>query len=161
MLRLVFNDLLFGYQERKLFGPLTLVRYLGVCRGCAPADVRVDPWLQQDSSTFSGSGALAVSSSKFRPPECPLLRASLQPPPHLELRRGGGWGLAKAAELNGMPGPAHLLELKDSIPLTTEQVSAIQAVFDRMRADAIAEGERLIALEQALEDALSLALHNG
>jgi hypothetical protein len=29
-----------------------------------------------------------------------------------ELRRGGGWGFAKSAELNGMPGPAHLLELK-------------------------------------------------
>ena len=29
-----------------------------------------------------------------------------------ELRAGRGWGLAKAAELNGMPGPAHLLELR-------------------------------------------------
>ena len=29
-----------------------------------------------------------------------------------ELRRGGGWGLALPAELNGVPGPAHLLELK-------------------------------------------------
>lgn len=28
-----------------------------------------------------------------------------------ELRRGGGWGLALPAELNGRPGPAHLLEL--------------------------------------------------
>ena len=37
-----------------------------------------------------------------------------------ELRRGGGWGLALAAELNGMPGPAHLLELKDQIPLTPD-----------------------------------------
>lgn len=27
-----------------------------------------------------------------------------------ELRRGGGWGLAKAAKLNGLPGPVHLLE---------------------------------------------------
>lgn len=70
-----------------------------------------------------------------------------------QLRRGSGWGLAKAAELNGMPGPAHLLELKDDIPLTAEQVSAIQAIYDRMRADAIAEGERLIAREQALETA--------
>lgn len=70
-----------------------------------------------------------------------------------ELRRGGGWGLAKAAELNGMPGPAHLLELKDDIPLTSDQVSAIQAIFDPMQEAAIAEGERLIALEQTLEDA--------
>jgi Spy/CpxP family protein refolding chaperone len=70
-----------------------------------------------------------------------------------ELRRGGGWGLAKAAELNGMPGPAHLLEMKGSIPLTGEQVSAIQEIYERMQADAIAEGERLIARERALEAA--------
>jgi hypothetical protein len=65
-----------------------------------------------------------------------------------ELRRGGGWGLAKAAELNGMPGPAHLLELKDAIPLSDEQVAAIAEIFATMKADAIVEGERLI-LEEA------------
>lgn len=70
-----------------------------------------------------------------------------------ELRRGGGWGLAKAAELNGMPGPAHLLELKSEIPLTAQQVSEIEALFDTMRQDAIREGEQLIAAERSLEDA--------
>jgi len=70
-----------------------------------------------------------------------------------EPRQGGGWGLAKVAELNGMPGPAHLLELKNEIPLSNDQVSAITAIFERMRADAIAEGERFIAREQALEEA--------
>lgn len=70
-----------------------------------------------------------------------------------ELRRGGGWGLAKAAELNGVPGPAHLLELKDAILLSDDQVAAISDIFATMKADAIAEGERLIAHEQALEDA--------
>jgi Spy/CpxP family protein refolding chaperone len=69
-----------------------------------------------------------------------------------ELRRGGGWGFAKPAELNGMPGPAHLLELKDQIGLRPEQAAAIQSIFDRMRANAIHEGERLIALEQALDE---------
>jgi hypothetical protein len=70
-----------------------------------------------------------------------------------ELRRGGGWGLAKAAELNGVPGPAHLLELKDEIPLSDVQVAAIGEIFATMKAEAIAEGERLIAHERALEDA--------
>jgi Spy/CpxP family protein refolding chaperone len=70
-----------------------------------------------------------------------------------ELRRGGGWGLALAAELNGMPGPAHLLELKDEIPLTHDQVTAIEKIFQQMKADAIAAGEKLISAEQALEDA--------
>ena len=71
-----------------------------------------------------------------------------------ELRRGGGWGLARAAELNGMPGPAHLLELKDQIPLTADQATAISAIFRDMRAAAIIEGERLISREEALETAI-------
>ena len=70
-----------------------------------------------------------------------------------ELRRGGGWGLAKAAELNGVPGPAHLLELKDEIALSADQIAAISAIFAAMQADAIGEGERLIAREQALDQA--------
>jgi len=70
-----------------------------------------------------------------------------------ELRQGGGWGLARAAELNGMPGPAHLLELKDRIPLSTGQVAAITTIFRNMRVAAITEGKRLIAGEETLEKA--------
>ncbi len=72
-----------------------------------------------------------------------------------ELRRGGGWGLAKAAELNGVPGPAHLLELKDEIPLTPDQVGQISAIFADMKKAAIAAGEKLIALETGMEDHFS------
>ena len=72
-----------------------------------------------------------------------------------ELRRGGGWGLALPAELNGMPGPAHLLELKDQIPLSQDQIEKVQALFDDMRNAAIPAGERLIAAEAALEAAFS------
>ena len=78
---------------------------------------------------------------------------SLSPEDIAELRRGGGWGFAKAAELNGMPGPFHLLELKDDIPLTREQVTAIAAIHERMREAAVAEGEHFIAAERSLEDA--------
>lgn len=76
---------------------------------------------------------------------------SLSPDDIVELKRGGGWGLAKAAELNGVPGPAHLLELKDAIPLNEEQVSEIEEIYRSMKSDAIREGERLIALERTLE----------
>jgi hypothetical protein len=72
-----------------------------------------------------------------------------------ELRRGGGWGLALAAELNGMPGPAHLLELKDQIPLAPDQVAKTQVLLDEMRRAAIPTGERLIAAEKALEAAFA------
>ena len=45
-----------------------------------------------------------------------------------DLLNGRGWGLAKSAELNGVPGPAHLLEMKSEIGLSSEQVSAIKAI---------------------------------
>ena len=72
-----------------------------------------------------------------------------------ELERGGGWGLALAAELNGMPGPAHLLELKEKIPLGSDQVAKVQALWDEMRKAAIPTGQRLIAAEKALEEAFA------
>ncbi len=70
-----------------------------------------------------------------------------------EIARGGGWGLARAAELNGVPGPTHLLELADEIGLSEQQRQAIEAVRAQMQADAIAAGERFIAAEQALDEA--------
>ncbi len=68
-----------------------------------------------------------------------------------ELRRGGGWGLAKAAELNGYPGPAHVLELGAELGLSAEQRTAIQMLFDRMQTASKEEGERLIGFEKTLE----------
>ena len=76
---------------------------------------------------------------------------SLSPDDISELKRGGGWGLAKAAELNGVPGPAHLLEMKDEIPLDAMQVSTITQIFEQMRKQAIRQGLKLIALEMELE----------
>ena len=68
-----------------------------------------------------------------------------------ELRNGGGWGLAKAAELNGVPGPAHLLELGDAIGLTADQRKAVEAIRAAMRTAAIGQGRRLIDLEAELD----------
>ncbi|WP_422037974.1 hypothetical protein [Roseibium sp.] len=72
-----------------------------------------------------------------------------------ELRQGRGWGLALPAELNGHPGPVHLLELKDELALTPEQVDTIAQIFEDMTSDAIAAGERLILAEAALSDAFA------
>lgn len=69
------------------------------------------------------------------------------------LRAGEGWGLAKAAELNGHPGPAHLLEHADALGLTAGQRRAVQAAFDAMNADARALGAPLIEAEARLDAA--------
>lgn len=72
-----------------------------------------------------------------------------------ELRQGRGWGLALPAELNGVPGPAHLLELQDELGLSEDQISAIRAIHAEMRAEAIEVGRRLIEAEAALDAAFA------
>jgi hypothetical protein len=68
-----------------------------------------------------------------------------------DLRAGRGMGLALAAELNGYPGPMHALELAERLRLTAEQKQRLQKLFDAMKAEAIAAGERLIAGERELD----------
>lgn len=67
------------------------------------------------------------------------------------LRKGGGWGFAKAAELNGLPGPIHVLELADALNLSADQKARITRLFERMRSAAVPLGRRLIAQEQRLD----------
>ena len=69
-----------------------------------------------------------------------------------ELKNGKGWGLAKAAELNGVPGPAHLLEMKDEIDLSAKQVRAIEDLYKKMKQEAIPLGLELIELERELNN---------
>jgi Spy/CpxP family protein refolding chaperone len=67
------------------------------------------------------------------------------------LRKGEGMGMAKAAELNGYPGPAHVLALAAQLGLTEDQQRQVTAIFDRMSAAAKPLGSELIAREEALD----------
>jgi hypothetical protein len=69
-----------------------------------------------------------------------------------ELKNGEGWALAKAAELNGVPGPAHLLEMKKEIGLSSKQVREIEDLYNKMKQEAIPLGFELIELEKELND---------
>ncbi|NNF79440.1 MAG: hypothetical protein HKN05_15545 [Rhizobiales bacterium] len=68
-----------------------------------------------------------------------------------QLKNGAGWGLAKSAELNGLPGPVHLLELRDQIMLSQTQVGEIKKIHSTMKRRAIKFGHQLILLERALD----------
>lgn len=72
-----------------------------------------------------------------------------------ELRTGKGWGLAKAAELNGVPGPVHLLEMKSEIQLSGEQIEQIEGLYDEMKERAVPLGLQLIDLEGELNKAFA------
>jgi hypothetical protein len=68
---------------------------------------------------------------------------------------GNGMGFAKAAELNGYPGPAHVLALAEPLALTGRQRADTEAVFARMQSEARALGERLVVEERALDRAFA------
>ncbi|MGB0732328.1 MAG: hypothetical protein ACPGPF_01135 [Pontibacterium sp.] len=67
------------------------------------------------------------------------------------LTQGKGWGLAKPAELNGVPGPAHILELKEQLELTAQQESTIQALWQDMNQQAQTYGARYLQSEAKIE----------
>jgi Spy/CpxP family protein refolding chaperone len=68
-------------------------------------------------------------------------------------RAGRGMGLAKPAELNGFPGPMHVLELGKDLALTDAQRAKVQAVMDSMKAKGRALGEKYVAAELAVDAA--------
>jgi len=80
---------------------------------------------------------------------------TLSPEDIQQLKEGRGWGLAKAAELNGVPGPIHLLELKEEIGLTPAQTQEIETIYGEMKNKAMALGSRLIELERELNKAFA------
>jgi len=67
-----------------------------------------------------------------------------------DLRAGHGMGLALAAELNGYPGPMHVLELADALALTPGQRARTAELIAAMRAEAISVGEEVIRREAEL-----------
>jgi len=68
-----------------------------------------------------------------------------------DLLAGRGMGLARAAELNGYPGPMHVLELAAELELSPEQASRTQALFKNVKARATDIGRQLVEEERALD----------
>ena len=71
-----------------------------------------------------------------------------------QLENGEGWGLAKAAELNGLPGPVHLLEIVDrgEMHLNADQLVRIRDLYQEMKDRAIPVGLKLIEQERDLNN---------
>jgi Spy/CpxP family protein refolding chaperone len=67
------------------------------------------------------------------------------------LLQGQGMRLALAAELNGYPGPLHVLEHADALQLTPVQRTRAQALLGRHKAEARELGARLVAAEGDLD----------
>lgn len=76
---------------------------------------------------------------------------ALSPEETEQLLSGHGMGLALPAELNGYPGPKHVLELADELELDEEQRDAVSKVFDAMIRKAIDLGFEVVGAERRLD----------
>ncbi len=64
---------------------------------------------------------------------------------------GQGMGLARAAELNGYPGPMHVLEFADRLQLTNNQEETTRALMAQHKAEVRRLGIRLVEAERELD----------
>lgn len=72
-----------------------------------------------------------------------------------DLLAGKGMEQARAAELNGYPGPMHTLELAQQLALTAAQKSASEELMLKHKAEARALGAQLVEAEQELDKAFA------
>ena len=80
---------------------------------------------------------------------------SLSPQEISNYLEGKGAGMAKAAELNHYPGPAHVLELAHTLALSETQIRNTQSLFNAMQLGAQRLGKALVEKEQALDQAFA------
>jgi len=71
------------------------------------------------------------------------------------LQTGAGMAYAKAAELNGYPGPAHVLELAAQLQLNSDQRAATEKLMEQHKSKARTLGVQLVDAERALDSAFA------
>ena len=92
-----------------------------------------------------------TTASPYQGQESQDIKA-LSPDEVAGLLDGSGLGYAKAAELNGYPGPRHVLDLEEPLDLTPEQRRRVEESFSKMQKSARTLGEKLVAAERKLDD---------
>ncbi len=74
------------------------------------------------------------------------------------LKKGAGTpfgGMAKLAELNGYPGPKHVLDLTLQLELNEIQIEQIDNIYQNMKFEAVILGEKIITVESQLNKKFS------
>lgn len=99
--------------------------------------------------TCLGTAAMAQASSYAGEERRDI--KSLSPQEVTALLAGQGAGFAKAAELNGYPGPAHVIELADQLALSSQQRQSTQRLMNEHRERARRLGAEVVDAERTLD----------
>jgi Spy/CpxP family protein refolding chaperone len=126
---------------------MTIFRLLAVTSGLVTF-VGTDVALSQTAG--HGSHRVAPNSNSYAGQDARSV-TSLSADEVKDYLAGKGMGLAKPAELNGFPGPAHVLELADALGLTPDQRLAVERSKERMLVRAKSAGERYVSAEMAVD----------
>jgi LTXXQ motif family protein len=78
---------------------------------------------------------------------------ALSPEQMADLREGRGMGASLPAELNGVPGPIHVLHLSQRLKVTPEQQAALERISTDMKSSAQQLGAQVIGAEKDLDRA--------
>lgn len=103
---------------------------------------------------FGGCAGESTVPSPYAGSEMREIKA-LDPAEVAGLLAGEGQGFALAAELNGLPGPRHVLDAAEALELSAAQSARVQAIFDAMSAEAIRLGTALVEGEHELDRILA------
>ena len=122
----------------KMRGTLSFGWILGVCMAASVSPLAAQHRHEHARSPYAGEQERDI--------------AALSPQDVAMLEEGEGMGMAKAAELNHFPGPAHVLDMADALGLSAEQRAGVQRLLESMRERAIARGAEVLAEERRLND---------
>lgn len=102
------------------------------------------------AAALCASGAVSAQHAPYAGQEQRSIKA-LSDEDVAALLAGHGAGFAKAAELNGYPGPLHVLELAGPLGLSEAQRAATETLMAEHKARARALGAELVDAERALD----------
>ena len=101
-------------------------------------------------ASITTAAVTAFAASPYVGQESREIKA-LSPEDTSAYQAGKGMGFAKAAELNGFAGPAHVLELASQLHLTFAQRARTEALFASMSTKASTSGRLLVEKERELD----------
>jgi hypothetical protein len=117
----------------------------------------IDNYLNNDTDSAPSSPSSSSQVSPYAGQEIRNIK-SLSDNDVQSLQNGTGeafGGMAKLAELNGYPGPRHVLDMASQLQLTDRQRVEIELIYQNMSNKAKNIGVAIIALEQDMDRALA------
>src|ERR671911_2830159 len=117
----------------------------------------IENYLNNDTDSAPSSPSSSSQVSPYAGQEIRNIK-SLSDNDVQSLQNGTGeafGGIAKLAELNGYPGPRHVLDIAQELQLTDRQRLEIELIYQNMSNNAKSIGSAIIAIEQDMDEAFA------